>query len=172
MSTTHILIGSLTGIHTTPIVPKGTVFMDGGRSYVYVYNFGADTFAAGDAVTISTTFVHGNVSTTDATVADVTDGTTIRPVFAGIALSPVPTTNYGWLWFAGKGTHAITTDGNVAANDLLTITNGVKIVTREVTAATAHHGIIGRAWAADSGTTLSLAEIGGQSGCYRWATSN
>lgn len=171
MTTSHILLGSLTDIYTSEYMPKGTIFETAGRSYVFVYNFGADTFAAGDAVCISTTFVHGNVSTTAATIADVTDGTTIRPVFAGIALAEVPTTGYGWLWFRGKGTHAITTDGNVAANDLLTVTDGAKIVTREVTAATAHHATIGRAWAADSSTTLSLTELGGI-GSYNWARSN
>ena len=171
MSSTHILLGSLTGIYTTEYVPKGTIFETQGRAYVFTYNFGADTYAAGDVVSISTTFVHGNVSTTAATIADVTDGTTIRPVFAGIALAAIPTTNYGWLWFRGKGTHAITTDGNVVANDLLTVTDGAKIAVREVTAAQVTSGIIGRAWATDVSTTLSLTELGG-SGSYNWARTN
>ena len=152
---------------TNPGIPLGHTVEKDGREYVFVYNFGADSFAVGDVVSTSTTFVKGNVSNTAATVADYTDGTTIRPIIAGIALSVVATTQYGWLWFKGTGTHAITTDGNVAANDLLTVTDGAKIATREVTAATAHRSPIGVAHAADSSTTLSSATLKGD-GIFAW----
>lgn len=164
-----VLPHPLTTISTTQVVPLGTVFEREFGYYVFVYNFGADTFAVGDAVSIATTSTRGYVSTTAATIADVTDGTTIRPVFAGVALSAIATTQYGWLFFRGRTTtRTLTTDGNVAALDILTITDGAKIATREVTAATAHHGIIGKAYAADSGTSLTNYEIGGQSGCFSW----
>lgn len=163
-----ILPAALTKVWTTAIVPLGYVFDGEFGSYVFVYNFGADSFAVGDAVTIASTTTRGYVTTTAATVADVTDGTTIRPIFAGVALSVVAATQYGWLFFKGRTiTHALTTDTNVAALDLLTVTDGAKIATREVTAATAHHGIIGRALAADSGSTLSNYELGG-SGSFNW----
>ena len=169
MSVTFVLPHPLTTISTTQVVPLGTVFYgEGGRRYVFVYNFGADTFAVGDVCSIATTDTYGYVSNTAATVGDVTDGTTIRPVIGGIALAAVATTQYGWLFFHGRTTsHAATTDGNVAANDLLTVTDGAKIVTREVTAATAHRAPIGVAWAADSSTTLSDYSLKGD-GIFPW----
>ncbi len=173
MTTTHILVGSLTDIHVTAQLALGTIFEDRGRSYVYVYNFGADSFVVGDVVSIATTDTPGYVSNTAATVADYTDGTTIRPIIGGVALAAVATTQYGWLFFAGRSLtqHALTTDGNVAANDLLTVTDGAKIATREVTAATAHRSAIGVAHAADSSTTLLDYTLKGD-GIYAWARSN
>jgi streptogramin lyase len=168
MARVSILPHALTTVSTTTVVPLGTVFQDtDGRLYAYVYNFGADSFAVGDVVSIAATFTFGHVSNTAATVADYTDGTTIRPIIGGIALSVVATTQRGWVWFGGTGTHAITTDGNVAANDLLTVTDGAKIATREVTAATAHRSPIGVAHAADSSTTLSSATLKGD-GIFPW----
>jgi hypothetical protein len=166
----NVLPHPLTTVSTTQVVPLGSVFYDyEGRGYVYVYNFGADSFAVGDVVCIATTDTPGYVSNTAATVGDVTDGTTIRPVIAGVALSIVATTQYGWLFFYGRSVtkHALTTDGNVAANDLLTVTDGAKIATREVTAATAHRSPIGVAWAADSSTTLLDYMLNGD-GIYGW----
>ena len=164
-----VLPHPLTTISTTQVVPLGTVFEREFGYYVYVYNFGADTFAVGDAVSVATTSTRGYVSTTAATIIDVTDGTTIRPVFAGVALSAVATTQYGWLFFKGRTTsHTLTTDGNVAALDILKMTDGAKIAVREVTAAEAHAGIIGKAYAADSGTALTNYEIGNGSGCFSW----
>ena len=156
-----------TSAFTTEVVPRGTVHFQSGRGYVFCYLFGADSTAAGDVVSISTTFVFGNVSTTAATIMDVTDGTTIRPVIAGVAGATIATTQFGWLWFHGYGTHLITTDGNVVANDLLTITDGAKIATREVTAATAHRSPIGVAWATDSGTALTSTHLKGD-GIFPW----
>lgn len=159
----NVLPHPLTTISTTQVVPLGTVFEREFGFYVYVYNFGADTFAVGDAVSIATTSTRGYVSTTAATVIDVTDGTTIRPIFAGVALSAVPTTNYGWLFFKGRTTtHTLTTDGNVVALDLLTVTDGAKIAVREVTAAQVTHCVIGRALATDSGTALTNYELTGR----------
>ena len=141
---------------TTQVVPLGYVFRGEFGLYVFVYNFGADSFVIGDVVSIATTNTRGYVTNTAATVEDYTDGTTIRPVIAGVALSAVATTQYGWLFFRGRTTtHTMTTDGNVAADDLLTVTDGVKIATREVTAATAHRSPIGVAHAADAALVLS-----------------
>jgi hypothetical protein len=167
MSNNNIGKFSFTTAYTEEYVPRGTIHFANGKHYVFGYNFGADSTAAGDVACISTTFVFGNLSVTAATIADVTDGTTIRPVVGGVCGAVIATTQFGWFWFKGYGTHAITTDGNVAANDLLTVTDGAKIATREVTAATAHHAIIGRAWAADSSTTLSVTELGGP-GIFNW----
>ncbi len=158
---------SFTKSYADEYIPRGTIHTEKGRSYVFCYLFGADSTAVGDVVSISTTFVYGNVSVTAATIADVTDGTTIRPVVAGVAGAVIATTQFGWLWFRGYGTHAVTTDGNVAANDLLTVTDGAKIATREVTAATAHRSPIGVAHAADSGTSLTSTALFGE-GIYPW----
>lgn len=168
MSVVFVLPHPLTTISTTQVVPLGTVFYGtGGRRYVFVYNFGADSFVAGDVCSLPTTDTHGYVSNTAATIADPTDGTTIRPVIGGIALSAVATTQYGWLWFWGRGTHTITTDQNVVDRDLLTVTDGAKIATREVTAATAHRSPIGLALATDSGTALNDAILMGD-GIFPW----
>lgn len=145
----------------------GTVYSTQGRRYVLAYNAGAGTTAVGDVCGIYSTFAYGSVSVTAGTIIDVTDGTTIRPIIGGVAGCVAATGTYLWLWFEGYGTHAITTDGNVAANDLLTVTDGAIIATREVTAATAHKGIIGLALAADSSTTLSSAYLKGD-GIFPW----
>lgn len=159
----HVLPHPLTTISTSQVVPLGTVYEGEFGRYVYVYNFGADTFAVGDAVSIATTSTRGYVSTTAATIADVTDGTTIRPIFAGVALSAVATTQYGWLFFMGRTTtHTLTTDGNVVALDLLTVADGAKVAVREVSAAAVTHLIIGRALATDSGTSLTNYELNGR----------
>jgi hypothetical protein len=159
----NVLPHALTTISTTQVVPLGTVFEREFGYYVYVYNFGADTFAVGDAVSIATTSTRGYVSTTAATIADVTDGTTIRPIFAGVALSAIATTQYGWLFFKGRTTtHTLTTDGNVVALDLLTVADGAKVAVRDVTAADVTHLIIGRALATDSGTALTNYELTGR----------
>lgn len=169
MARINVLPHPLTTVSSSEVVPLGSVFTDtDGRGYVFLYNFGATSTAVGDVASIASTFTFGHVSVTPATIADYTDGTTIRPVIGGVALAVVATTKYGWFWFWGRGTHSITTDGNVAANDLLTVTDGAIIATREVTAATAHRSPIGVAHAADSSTTLSNASLFGD-GIFPWA---
>lgn len=165
--------GALTDIYASAVVPVGYTWFNrngvGCPGYVFVKNAGADTFAAGDVVSVydSSGFVFGSVSTTDATGPAFSDGTTSRPLVAGIALSALTVGTWGWLWFAGYGTHAITTDTNVAAfQELITDDNG-KVAVPNTTAATAHHLPWGLALAADSSSTLSLAVLGG-SGMFPW----
>lgn len=165
--------GELTDIFETEVVPVGTTYFkpacEGGTGYVFVKNAGADTFAAGDVVSVydSSGFTFGFASTTDATEPAFSDGTTSRPLVAGIALAALTTDDFGWLWFWGYGTHAITTDGNVAAyQELITADDG-KVALPNTTAATAHHLAWGLALAADSSTTLSKAVLGGR-GMFRW----
>lgn len=145
----------------------GTVHYQLGRKYVLAKNAGATTTAAGDVAGIYSTFAYGSVSVTAATIIDITDGTTIRPVIGGVCGGAAATGEYLWLWYFGYGTHPITTDGNVAANDLLTVTDGAIVATREVTAATAHRSPIGVAVAADVSTTLSSAWLKGD-GIFPW----
>ena len=147
--------------------PLGTVHRKNGRKYAFLYNFGAASSVVGSAAMIAATFTYGHVSMTPATIADITDGTTIRPILGGIALAVVATTEAGWFWFDGYGTHTIVTDGNVAAFDLLTATDGAIILTREVADATAHRSPMGIAWAADSGTSLTSAHLKGD-GIFPW----
>lgn len=164
----NVLPHILTTVSSSEVVPLGSLFFDyQGRGYVFTYNFGATSTAVGDVASVASTFTYGHMSVTPATIADYTDGTTIRPVIAGVALSIIATTKYGWLWCYGRGTHTITTDTNVAANDLLTVTDGAIIATREVTAATAHRSPIGVAHAADSGTALTNASLFGD-GIFPW----
>ena len=164
----NVLPHPLTTVSSSAVVPLGSVFFDtDGVGWVFLYNFGATSTAVGDIASIASTYTYGHVSVTAATIADYTDGTTIRPIIGGVAVSVVATTKYGWFWFYGRSTNAITTDGNVAANDLLTVTDGAIIATREVTAATAHRSPIGVAHAADSGTTLSNATLNGD-GVFAW----
>lgn len=177
MGTTHILLGSLTDIDTTARQPVGTTYFkpgsNGSAGYVYVLQAGADALAAGDVVSVydSSGFTFGSVSTTDATEPAFSDGTTSRPLVAGIALSALTVGTYGWLWFYGYGTHAITTDGNVAAfNGLVTADDG-KVALPNTSAATAHWMQWGLALAADSSTTLSKACLGGP-GMFPWAQQN
>ncbi len=169
----HRAPGSLTDIDTVAKMPIGTTWFKaahlGGAGYVYVENAGVDTFAAGDVVSVydSSGFVFGKTSTTDATEPAFSDGTTSRPLIAGIALSALTTGTFGWLWFFGYGTHTITTDTNVAAfQELITDDNG-KVAVPNTTAATAHHMAWGLALAADSGSALTKAALGGR-GMFPW----
>lgn len=175
MSTSHIRAGggALTDIFSTAVVPVGTVWVNyngiGCPGYVFLKNAGADTLAAGDVVSVydSSGLTFGSASTTDATEPAFSDGTTSRALVAGIALAALTTDTYGWFWFHGYGTHAITTDTNVAAFQELVCADDAKIATPNTTAATAHHLAFGLALAADSSSTLSKAVLGGR-GMFRW----
>lgn len=174
MSTTNIGPKfSFTTSFTSAVVPVGTVYTlrtnGQTRRYVFLYNEGADSTAAGDvcAVFTAASFTFGSFSVTAATEADYTDGTTTRALVAGVAGATIATTEYGWLWFDGYGTHSITTDGNVAVYNGLICADGAKIATPNTTAATAHHAKFGIALAADVSTTLSKAVLGGP-GMFRW----
>lgn len=175
MSTLHIRAGggALTDIFSTAVVPTGTVYFkpgpQGGTGYVFLENAGADTMAAGDVASVydSSGFGFGKATTTDATEPAFSDGTTSRALVAGIALAALTTGTFGWFWFAGYGTHAITTDGNISAFQELICADDAKVATPNTTAATAHHLPFGLALAADASTTLSLAVLGG-SGMFPW----
>lgn len=154
------------------VVPVGQTFFKEGRGYVFVLNAGADAIAAGDVVACfsAAAFTYGSVSVTAATEADFTDGTTVRALVAGVAGAAIANGAYGWLWFAGYGTHAITTDTNVAIYNGLVCADGAKVASPALTAASAHHAVFGVSTAADSSSTLTGAVLGGQ-GMFRWATS-
>lgn len=151
------------------IVPVGTVYKEKGRSYVFAKNSGAGTTAAGDVCGIfsAAAYTYGSFSVTAATIADYTDGTTTRALVAGIAGCACATLNFCWLWYEGRGTHAITTDGNVAIYNGLIAADGAIVASPNTTAATAHHAVFGIALDADASTTLSAAVLGGL-GMFRW----
>lgn len=174
MSTMHIRPpGSLTNIDTVQQFPLGLTWFkpshQGGTGYVYLEQAGADAFTAGDVASVydSSGFSFGKCTTTDATTPAFGDATTDRVLVAGIALSALTVGTFGWLWFWGYGTHAITTDGNVAAFQEIICATDAKVATPNTTAATAHHLAFGVALAADSSTTLSIANLGGR-GMFRW----
>lgn len=151
----------------------GDVYTSEGRQYVFAYNAGAGTTAVGDVCGVfsAASFTYGSFSVTAATIADYTDGTTTRALVAGIAGAVCATTEYCWLWFRGRGTHAITTDGNVAIYNGLIAADGAILATPNTTASTAHHACFGIALAADVSTTLSNAVLGGP-GMFPWVGSN
>ena len=64
----NVLPHPLTTISTTQVVPLGYVFRGEFGLYVFVYNFGADSFVIGDVVSIATTNTRGYVTNTAATV--------------------------------------------------------------------------------------------------------
>lgn len=179
MTTTHIGHKfDFTTAFTSEVVPVGSTFTrqfktgDGGQasaSYVFALNAGADSTAAGDVASCfsAAAFTYGSFSTTTATIADYTDGTTVRALVAGIAGAVIANGEYGWLWYDGYGTHAITTDSNVAIYNGLVCANGAKVATPNTTAASAHHAQFGISLAADASTTLSEAVLGG-SGMFNW----
>ena len=151
----------------------GTIQRFQGRGYVLVYNAGAATLAAGDVAGTydSSGTTYGSVSGTAATILDCSDGTTTRSLVAGIVLASIITGSYGWLWYDGYGTHAITTDGNVAKGHGLICADGAVLATPNTTAATAHWMQFGQALADDATTTLSKAILGGP-GMFRWGLGN
>ena len=172
MTTTHVKKFDFTTSYPDEQVTRGTVHKVIGatqqtRKYVFVYNAGADSISAGDVVPIFTAFAFGSVSVTDATDFEITDGTTTRQLVAGIAGATIATTEFGWLWFSGYGTHSITTDTNVAAGHGLLCAQNAKLATPNSTAASAHLGQFGVAMAADSGSALTSAILGGD-GMFPW----
>ncbi len=160
---------SFTTAFTEAVVPVGTTFFKEGRGYVFCLNSGAGTTAVGDVCGVfsAAAFTYGSFSVTAATIADYTEGTTTRALVAGIAGAVITTLQWGWLWFAGYGTHAITPDGNIAIYNGLVAADGAIVATPNTTAATAHHAQFGIAMAADASTTLSSATLGGP-GMFNW----
>ena len=129
-----------------------------GKVYRFIYNFGADSIVAGDVVSQATPYVAGYVSNTAASILDFTDGTTTRPKVRGIGVAPIATAKYGFIQCGGPNSN-VTTDGNVVAGDPLTTTDGAKIATREVSAATNHFMVWGWAPVADTSTSLTSIEL-------------
>lgn len=147
----------------------GDVYTEQGRDYVFCLNSGAGTTVVGDVCGVfsAAAYTYGSFSVTAATIADYTDGTTTRALVAGVAGVVCANGEYCWLWFGGRGTHAITTDTNVAIYNGLIAADGAILATPNTTAATAHHAQFGIALAADSGSTLSNAVLGGP-GMFPW----
>lgn len=164
---------SFTGIYTEAVVPVGTVHKVHAngqtRKYVFLENDGADSTAVGDVVSVFTaaSFTFGSCSVTAATIADMTDGTTTRAKVAGIAGAIIALNEFGWFWFSGYGTHTITTDTNIAVYNELICADGAKLATPNTSAASAHWQPFGTALAADSGSALTKAVLGG-SGMFPW----
>jgi len=128
----------------------------GGIGYTYVYNAGADATAVADVVQVfDTTLAMGHVSVTAATTLANSDGTTAGGTPAGVAVSVMATTTYGWLWSWGHSlTNTITTDGNVVAGPMAVL-DTAKIAVLGVPAN--HHCKFGISTAADSSTTATGA---------------
>ena len=120
-----ISTGVITDFGTTKEFGLGRNFTDHntGKSYAYIYNAGADTMAAGDIVGIfKTTPAQGHVSTTAATMTD--NGT--AGIFAGVAVSAIPTVNYGWIQVAGYCANA-TTDAGVTQGATCVMDGGTTV---------------------------------------------
>jgi len=124
MTTLHILHKPLTTIYTSAEIAVGTQYTDAsnGKRYVFCYNGGATVLAAGDNVgAFLTTPLYGNISRTDGTCIETTLASTC--LCAGIAISAIPTVNWGWIQVGGYCSN-ITTDQGVAAGDLMVIDGG------------------------------------------------
>ena len=173
MSNSNINGFSFTRVYTSGELPGavGTIHNELGRSYVLCKNAGATSTAAGDIASIYSTFAFGSVSVTAATIIDITDGTTIRPIVGGVCGAVAATGEYLWLWYRGYGTHNITTDGNVVALDMLSVTDGAVIATRDVAQALGHR-CIGYATATDVSTTVSGVILHGGGQMYPWGLGN
>ena len=159
MTTLHIRPpGALTDVDTAQRTEPGNLWYDEatGLTHVYVYNAGAATLSAADAVGVFTTLARGHVSGTDGTMLEQTDGTTVTKACAGVAVSTIATTEFGWLVAKGfNPTGVVTTDGSVAIGSELAIKDATVTFKGGATAATAHVGGCGYGLAADVGTTLT-----------------
>lgn len=110
----------LTTIDTERKCPLGTSRLGAsGRKYRYGYNAGADTLAVGEVVGNHTNSTYGNITGTVATFVD--GAISSIGIGVGVAKAALPTTTYGWFQTDGPNDDAITTDGNVAEGDLLTV---------------------------------------------------
>lgn len=134
--------------------PGTVVVSDDGLKMVCVYNAGASAIADGDAVGVFTTLANGHVSTTDATMFEIVDGTSTVKAFAGIAVGAIAAGAYGWLIGQGCATAEIaTTDGTVVSGGMFALKDATATIYHLVAAA-AHLGV-GVAHADDSTTTLT-----------------
>lgn len=143
----------LTTIDTERKHPLGTQRTGSqGRRYRYGYNAGADTLAAGEIVGQHTNSTYGNITGTVATFVD--GAVSSIGLGIGMALAAIPTTNWGWFQTNGPNDTAITTDGNVAEGDPLTVagtTSPDGTVLKMVDGA--EEAVIGWALDADSSTS-------------------
>jgi hypothetical protein len=160
MSAANSPISSIDGAAAHPIGHEIKKRNSAGKvlKYRYVYNAGADSLVAGELVGFSqTTPAYGFIS---GTAADIVDGSSTCNVTAGMAVSAIPTTKYGWIQTEGPNSVAITTDGNVAAGSSLTMGGGASPDGTAIPfAAGTEEMIFGTANAADSSTTSAVDTI-------------
>lgn len=145
----------LTEYDTTKVHPLGYKVEFGGSTYRYAYNAGADTLAAGEIVGQHTNSTYGNVTGTVATFVD--GAVSSIGLGIGMAMSAAPTLNYCWVQTGGKNEKALTTDGNVAEGDPLTVagtTSPDGTVLKMVDGA--EEAVIGWAIDADSSTSQAV----------------
>jgi len=124
-------VGAVTYTSTSDEFGAGTTYMDEstGKKYVWVYNAGADAIAAGDVCGQATTgLASGYVSVTDATLLDITDGTTVAVLVAGVGVGAIAAASYGFLQCGGYSAN-ITTGTGVPAGVPLICLNGAKVAT-------------------------------------------
>jgi hypothetical protein len=142
MTTTHLRHpGLLTQVDTADMYAIGTPWTDQSnwKRYRYVYNAGADTWEIGEPIGVyltATTF--GECSFTAATQLVMTDGTDICTPCAGIALSEVATTEFGWIQVGGICNYMVT-DGTLNASIGGVVDDNGVVVT--AAAETLAHGI-------------------------------
>lgn len=147
-----------TDVTTSAKATPGTVVHDNatGKRYCYVYNAGAASTAAGDLVGVFLTEAWGSISMTAATQHVSSDGTTNVTLVAGVAVSTIATTEYGWIQVGGICS-SITTDLSIVLGDPMYCADNAKVAT---TATSAHwHGKFGYALNTDASTSLTSSVL-------------
>lgn len=151
--TTHMRPpGLLTDTYATEEIKVGTRFLDEatGKRYIFAYNAGAATWAAGDVLAaFLTTPAWGHCSTTAGTSLVTTVNSVTLTQVAGIALSAPATTEYGWIQVGGYCSN-ITTDGNITVASAMVCADNAKV--GSVGDETMFHGIFANSTAADAST--------------------
>lgn len=126
-----------------------------GDRFMWVYNAGATTGAAGKfAGVFSTTPARGHVSMT--TTTQVVNGVSTGGYSAGVFQASPATTVYSWIQISGIGVTAGVTDGGIAAGDPMVVDGaGSPDGVMETMADGEEENVAGYAFAADSSTTLA-----------------
>ena len=142
MTTTNMRApGDLTQVDTSDLYAMGTPYVDESnwKRYRYVYNEGADTWEIGEPIgVLLTATAIGQCSFTALTQLVMSDGTDICTPVAGIALSEVATTEWGWIQVGGI-TNYMVTDGTLNASIGGFVDDGGVVVIKAVE--TNAHGI-------------------------------
>lgn len=145
----ELYLTALTDTKTTDVEGVGVLRQEGDKFYRWVYNADASALVAGQPVC----YTLSNNETLHEAVD--TPATANLAFLAGLAISAIPTLNYGWVLIEGwyESAYAVNSvsDAVISAGDILAPTNGASALAHhKAAAAVSANAYFGYAVAAES----------------------